>query len=282
MPGHVFYLVREAQALLLLQHPDDRKGNSHQGGLGVFGQRQNLKRTVEHDLGELLAERSIDLIKQRPGGPVSPGQLGPHAHRLAALSREHERNSSHWPNQIAPLAGALSSWTPMPSYRASSQYSPPIEPAVPQGTANKAHTRGTHRGHTPGAHTGSTHRATHPPARTPHRAGDRVGTLASPSGRCLCACPLEAIAYNNRHHPLRLEAEREAGSHHRRDGRAMPGSQCLRSFGSFGPFRALNCSGPKRGFAPERTATEGKANLCRSTSTCFWRARISARRRWKH
>ena len=46
----------------------------------------------------------------------------------------------------------------------------------------------------------------------------------------------------------------------RRQG-IMPGSRCLRSFGSFGPFlAALSCTGPKRGFAPERTATvEGKA-----------------------
>src|SRR5262249_16744613 len=67
--------------------------------------------------------------------------------------REHERNSSHWPNQIAPLAGALRHERRLgcqaghrcQAYRASSHYSPPIEPAVPEGTADKAHT-GAHIG----------------------------------------------------------------------------------------------------------------------------------------
>src|SRR5215467_10943645 len=63
-------------------------------------------------------------------------------------------------------------------------YSPAIAPAVPQGTCAKPASGG--RAH----------------------AGDPAASACR-----LWACPLYAFAYNSRHHPLRLEAERDAGSH---------------------------------------------------------------------
>src|SRR6516164_813650 len=74
-----------------------------------------------------------------------------------------------------------------------------------------------------------------------------------PSARCLCACPLEAIAYNNRHHPLRLEAEWEAGSHHSGTAGPCPAPGVSALSGPLGLSVRRCCRGPKRGFAPERT-----------------------------
>src|SRR5215468_10865406 len=86
------------------------------------------------------------------------------------------------------------------------------------------------------------------------------GEPATPRARPrLCACPLEAFAYNSGHHPRRLEAEREAARTQRAAGR-MPGSRCLRSFGTFGPFRAADAAAGSKGAlhrSGERNARKG-------------------------
>ena len=108
-------------------------------------------------------------------------------------------------------------------------YSPPIDPAVPKGTAPKR----------------------------PMSCGAlrrRRQRLPHPSARRLCACPRDAIAYNNHHHPLRLKAEREAGSHPSGTAGPCPAPGVFALSGPLGLSVQRCCLGPKRGFAPERTA----------------------------
>ena len=105
-----------------------------------------------------------------------------------------------------------------------------------------------------------------PATPTPARAAQRFALAAS-----------GILRITARRHPLRLEAEREAASLSGARQGVAPGSRCLRSFGSLGPFRAARAaSGPKGALRRIGHATEGKAITCRSTSMCSWRARTSA------
>ena len=102
MAGDILDLVGEPEALLILEHAHHRKRNRHQGRLGVLGQRQGVERTIEHDLGQLLAERGVDLIEHGAGRGVRLGELGAHADGLTALPGKDECNG-HGLNRVVSL-----------------------------------------------------------------------------------------------------------------------------------------------------------------------------------
>ena len=53
-------------------------------------------------LGELLAERGIDLVEHGAGRGMGLGELGAHADGLTALPGKDECNG-HWLNRVASL-----------------------------------------------------------------------------------------------------------------------------------------------------------------------------------
>src|SRR5690606_11493377 len=58
--------------------------------LGVLGEPEIALGSLEHQPGELLRERVVDLLEDEPRHREGFRQLSPHAHRLAALARKHE------------------------------------------------------------------------------------------------------------------------------------------------------------------------------------------------
>ncbi len=80
----------DLDAELALQRPHDRQTDRHQSRLGVLGEGEVLDRAVEHQLRELLGERLVHLLEHLARRGEGLGQLGPHADRLAALSRKGE------------------------------------------------------------------------------------------------------------------------------------------------------------------------------------------------
>ena len=64
MAGDVGDLVLQRKAARL-ERPDRRQRHRHQRRLGVGGQRQRLLRPFPHQLGELFAERVVDLLEDR-------------------------------------------------------------------------------------------------------------------------------------------------------------------------------------------------------------------------
>ena len=70
------------EAAFTLQNPPDRMADRHQGRLRVFRQDEVLLRALEHQPGEVLTERLVDLLEHLPGGGEGLRQLPPHAKRL--------------------------------------------------------------------------------------------------------------------------------------------------------------------------------------------------------
>src|SRR5260370_1096299 len=73
-----------------LRHPRGRKGPRHQRRLRILGERERLGRPVPDHLGELLAERRVDLVEDRACRRKGVGERLAHADRLAALARKYE------------------------------------------------------------------------------------------------------------------------------------------------------------------------------------------------
>ncbi len=63
----------------------------HQRRLRVLGQRQGLRRPLPDDVGQLLAERLVDLVEHRARFRKGLGKRLAHADRLAALAGKRER-----------------------------------------------------------------------------------------------------------------------------------------------------------------------------------------------
>ena len=63
MTGDELRVAREIDAGLGFEHPHGRERYRHQRGLRILRQRQGLGRPFPDDLGELLAERLVDLFE---------------------------------------------------------------------------------------------------------------------------------------------------------------------------------------------------------------------------
>ena len=63
MAGDELRVALEIEAGFALQHAQGRERDRHQRRLGVFGERQRLGRALEHDGGELGAERLVNFGK---------------------------------------------------------------------------------------------------------------------------------------------------------------------------------------------------------------------------
>ena len=57
----------EVEAALGLQHAQGREARRHQGRLGVGGEGQLLRRPLEHQPRQVLAQGGIDLVEHGPG-----------------------------------------------------------------------------------------------------------------------------------------------------------------------------------------------------------------------
>ena len=83
-------MIGDADATLVLQHAQDGEGDRHQRGLRVFGQREGLGRTLEHQLGQALLEGLVHLVEDLARGGKGRGEVTAHAHGLATLAGEDE------------------------------------------------------------------------------------------------------------------------------------------------------------------------------------------------
>ena len=90
MAGHQVARGREVEAGLLLQDPDHRQADGHQGRLGVLGQPQVVLRAFEHEPAEVLGQRIVDLLKEVPGHRKGLRQPLSHPDGLAALAGKNE------------------------------------------------------------------------------------------------------------------------------------------------------------------------------------------------
>ena len=95
MAGHERRTALQNHAALVLQHPQHRHGDGHQRGLGVVGEGQFLRRALEHQLGQLLLQRLVNLAEDLAGGGERGGQVAAHPDGLAALAGENERMDGH-------------------------------------------------------------------------------------------------------------------------------------------------------------------------------------------
>jgi hypothetical protein len=90
VPGDEPRLGGQRPLALGLQHLEDRLADRHQRRLGVLGQGEIAFRPFEHQLGELLLQRVIDLLEDVSGGRKGLGQGAAHAGGLRSLTRENE------------------------------------------------------------------------------------------------------------------------------------------------------------------------------------------------
>ena len=89
MAGDIARGVADADLALLLQHGDHRHANRHQRGLGVLGQGEHIVRALEHELGQVLLQRLVDLAEDLARLGEGRGQFLAHADGLGALPRKH-------------------------------------------------------------------------------------------------------------------------------------------------------------------------------------------------
>jgi hypothetical protein len=107
MARHHGGLVGQHQPALALQHPQHRERHRHQRRLRVLGQGELLDRAGEHQLGELLLQRVVDLLEHGAGGRERGREVPSHAGELASLTREDEGVHGHQ-DAIRLLTGASS------------------------------------------------------------------------------------------------------------------------------------------------------------------------------
>src|SRR3546814_4041020 len=74
MARDMIRLVGEHQPAFLLKHPERRNGNGHDGGLGVFGEREMVFGAFRHQAEEILAERVGHFLKDLARGGRSEEQ----------------------------------------------------------------------------------------------------------------------------------------------------------------------------------------------------------------
>ncbi len=73
-----------------LQGADDSQAHAHQGRLGVLGEGQVFGGPFAHQLGEVLPQGLVHLLKSLARGGEGVGELQAHADGLAALARKGE------------------------------------------------------------------------------------------------------------------------------------------------------------------------------------------------
>ncbi len=98
-------MIGQLHPALALQHAQRGNRVGHDCGLGIFGQRQVRLRPFGHKPEQILADRFIDFLKHVARGGAGGGEIGPHAHRLAALAGKNERAHRSLHHHIAWSGG---------------------------------------------------------------------------------------------------------------------------------------------------------------------------------
>ena len=108
MAGHEVRHFGQRLAAVPLDHPDRRKRDRHQRGLGILREGQIALGALEHQTRQALFQRIVQLFEHQTGGLEGLGQLTAHADLLAALAGKDEGAFRHRCSETNPDGEALS------------------------------------------------------------------------------------------------------------------------------------------------------------------------------